>query len=326
MSESISVVIRCFNEEEHIGRLLTGLLKQSQPPSQIVVVDSGSTDATLAIAARFPVEIHRIDPQQFSFGRSLNNGCRAASGDLIAIASAHVYPLYDSWLALLAAPFADPSLALAYGRQVADKTTAYSERQILRHWFPERSDPDQQHPFCNNANAMVRRTVWEQFQYDESLTGLEDLAWANQALQSGYRIAYVAEAPVVHIHHQSWAQIVNRYRREAVAHRRIMHDQRMGRIEAIRLATTNIASDYVHAAREGELLRNLLAIPRFRAAQFRGTYSGFAQHGEVSAALRRHFFYPLGIGRSRAPAEPPPSSGREILYEEVPLPGVGRRQ
>jgi len=104
MSQSVSVVIRCFNEEEHIGRLLTGLLKQTRPPDQIVVVDSGSTDATLSIAAQFPVQIEHIAPDQFSFGRSLNIGCRAATGELIAIASAHVYPVYDSWLALLATP------------------------------------------------------------------------------------------------------------------------------------------------------------------------------------------------------------------------------
>jgi rhamnosyltransferase len=326
MSQSVSVVIRCFNEEEHIGRLLTGLLKQTRPPDQIVVVDSGSTDATLSIAAQFPVQIEHIAPDQFSFGRSLNIGCRAATGELIAIASAHVYPVYDSWLALLAQPFADESVALTYGRQMADKTTEYSERQILRRWFPEQSDPVQQHPFCNNANAMIRRAVWQELPYDESLTGLEDMAWANQALQRGHRIAYVAEAPIVHVHRQTWAEIVNRYRREAIAHRRIMHDQRMGRLEAVRLALANIASDYVHAARDGELVRNLLSIPRFRTAQFRGTYSGFAQHGEVSAALRRHFYYPLGIARKRAPAEAPKRAGNEIHYEELPASGAGRRR
>jgi glycosyltransferase involved in cell wall biosynthesis len=54
-----SVVIRSYNEEQHIGRLLIGLLQQTRRPDEIVLVDSGSTDATLAIASRFPVEIRR---------------------------------------------------------------------------------------------------------------------------------------------------------------------------------------------------------------------------------------------------------------------------
>ena len=69
-----SVMIRCLNEERHIGRLLTGICEQTPPPDQIVVVDSGSTDATLAIASRFPVESHDR-AERFSFGRSLNIGC-----------------------------------------------------------------------------------------------------------------------------------------------------------------------------------------------------------------------------------------------------------
>lgn len=318
MTLSVSVVIRCFNEEEHIGRLLSGLLMQGVQPERIIIVDSGSTDATLAIAARFPVEIHHIAPEIFSFGRSLNVGCRAATGELIAIASAHVYPLYDSWLAQLTAPFVDPAVAVSYGRQVGDETTHYSERQILRRWFPERSEPNQEHPFCNNANAAIRRSVWETLPYDEELTGLEDMAWAHQALQRGYRVAYVAEAPVVHVHRQSWSQIVNRYRREATAHLRIVHDQRMGRVEAVRLALTNVASDYIHAARDGVLLRNLFTIPWFRTAQFRGTYKGFAQRGDVSVVLRRRFYYPLELRHPRMPIREASDAGQPIHYDDMP--------
>jgi len=44
----------------------------------------------------------------------------------------------------------------------------------------------------------------------------------NAALKRGERIAYIAEAPVVHVHRESWSQLTNRYRREAIAHRRII--------------------------------------------------------------------------------------------------------
>jgi glycosyltransferase involved in cell wall biosynthesis len=310
-----SVVIRCFNEEQHIGRLLTGLVKQTRAPDQIVVVDSGSTDSTLSIASRFPVDIHSIDPQTFSFGRSLNVGCRAATGDLIAIVSAHVFPLYDSWLEELTAPFDNPAVALTYGRQEGDERTKYSERQIMARWFPPRSEGKQDHPFCNNANAAIRRSVWEAEPYDEELTGLEDMDWAKRALAKGYSISYVATAPVVHAHDETWNQLVNRYRREAIAHRRIYHEQRMGALEAARLTLVNIASDYYHAARDGALLANSFSIPAFRIAQFWGTYQGFAQRGSAPAALRRRFYYPHGF-RPR-PSGETPTHARRINYEET---------
>ncbi len=67
----VSIVIRCYNEEEHIGRLLSGIMQETLRDVEIILVDSGSTDATLATAARYPVRILSIEPEQVSFGRSL---------------------------------------------------------------------------------------------------------------------------------------------------------------------------------------------------------------------------------------------------------------
>ena len=299
MPDNLSIVIRCLNEEQGIGRLLSGIAAQTVKPDQVVLVDSGSTDGTLEIARRHEVEIHTIDPTEFSFGRSLNKGIAAARGDVVVFASAHVYPVYDTWLEHLTKPFEDSTVALAYGRQVGGPTTPYSESQIMATWFPADSNPRQEHPFANNANAAIRRTEWATIPYDEELTGLEDLDWASKALERGAGIAYVAEAPVVHLHDERFSQTLNRYLREAIAHRRIFNDPRMGRLEAARLFLANVANDYVHAVRDRKLFSNLASIPRFRLAQFLGTYQGFAQHGEVPTELRRRFYYPRGIARPK---------------------------
>ena len=102
---SCTVLIRCFNEEKFIGKLLTGIMKQTIKRVEIIIVDSGSTDATLSIAAQFPVKILPIKSKDFSFGRALNIGCRAASNEIIVFASAHVYPIYNDWLEKMINPF-----------------------------------------------------------------------------------------------------------------------------------------------------------------------------------------------------------------------------
>ena len=86
----VSVIIRCCNEEQHIGRLLSGILEQSLQDVEIILVDSGSTDATLAIASRYPVQICHIARAEFSFGRSPNVGCAAARGQFLVLASARL--------------------------------------------------------------------------------------------------------------------------------------------------------------------------------------------------------------------------------------------
>ena len=48
-----SLIVRAFNEEQHIGRLLEGVRRQTVQDVEIILVDSGSTDATAAIAAQY---------------------------------------------------------------------------------------------------------------------------------------------------------------------------------------------------------------------------------------------------------------------------------
>lgn len=316
MNVQPSIVIRCYNEEQHIGRLLSGILQQTVQDVEIIVVDSGSTDATVSIASRYPVKILTICPQDFSFGRSLNLGCEAANGDFIVIASAHVYPVCKDWLERLLAPFDDPDVALVYGKQRGNETTRYSEHQVFAKWFPEQSNLDQDHPFCNNANAAIRRSLWERLPYNEELTGLEDIDWAKRAMQLCYKIAYAAEAAVVHVHDETPGQIYNRYRREAIALKRILPQERFNLWDFVRLFPANVISDCYHAWHDGVLWRELREIITFRLMQFWGTYRGFTRRAPVSSQLKRTFYYPNHLSVATQEVESL-ASGRRIDYADL---------
>jgi glycosyltransferase involved in cell wall biosynthesis len=318
----ISVVIRCYNEEEHIGRLLGGLMEQTViDETEIIVVDSGSTDATVKIASQFPTNIVSIHPDEFSFGYALNVGCNEADGDVLVFASAHVYPVYEDWLERMAAPFEDPKVALVYGKQRGNHVTRYSEHQLFQQWFPDASDWDQDHPFCNNANAAIRRSIWKEVPYDGELTGLEDLDWAKRVQDRGYKIVYDADAEIVHVHDESPMDIMNRYRREAIALKHIFPQQQFSFYDFLRLFVGNVLSDYHHAWHDGKLLQNLADIPLFRLMQFWGTYHGYKHQGDVDRRLRRRFYYP---NRIDAPNDEPiqtENDGRtdqKIRYDQLP--------
>ena len=110
----------------------------------------------------------------------------------------------------MAEPFADPKTGLVYGKQRGNEVTRYSEHQIFAKWFPEESTRNQLHPFCNNANCAVRKSLWEEQAYDETLTGLEDLAWAKKMLEMEHRIAYQSGATIIHVHEETWKSVYNR--------------------------------------------------------------------------------------------------------------------
>lgn len=289
---AVSVVIRSYNEEKHIAKLLTGIRSQTLDDVEVILVDSGSTDHTVALAERGGARIVHIAKEEFSFGRALNRGCAAASGDILVFASAHVYPLRKDWLEHLVAPMADPQVALSYGRQVGNECTRFSEHQVFEAWFPAVSTRRQPHNFCNNANCAIRRQGWQERRYDEVLTGLEDLAWARLARQQGGHIAYVAEAAIAHVHEETWSRIRNRYRREAMALRQIEPSIRFGLVDFVGLTTSNIVSDLKAAARQRQLRQQWAEIALFRFNQFYGTWRGHAAPGAVDGALRERFYYP----------------------------------
>lgn len=311
---TVAIVIRAFNEEAHIGRLLTGIKQQTMIPDEVVLVDSGSTDATVAIAEAFGARIVRIDPGEFSFGRALNRGIAVTDADLIALASAHVYPIFDDWLERLLEPFGDDDVGLSFGRQTVPPDGRFSERRLLAQWFPMESRHERSNPFCNNANAALRRRLWTEQPYDEDLTGLEDLAWARAIIARGSSLSYVAEAPVIHVHDESFAQVINRYRREAIAHKVIYPEQTFDGGTAFRLGAANILRDAAAAGREGKLWSSLIEIVAFRTGQFYGTLQGFSQSGPITEALKRRFYYPP---TSTEPLAEQPPSGNAIDYESA---------
>jgi len=286
-----SIVIRAYNEEKHIGRLLEGIKHQTLKDVEIILVDSGSTDETISVAESFGARIVRIHPEDFTFGRSLNLGVCAATREFIVIASAHVYPVYPDWLESLLIPFEDESVALTYGKQRTPDSAKFSEGQIFYQWYPDVSQPKQATAFCNNANAAIRKSLWEKNPYDESLTGLEDLAWAKWAKEQGFAISYVAEAEIIHAHNETPRGIFNRYRREAMAFKHIHPEAHFNLYDFFRLITTNILSDLWHAARERVLWKNIASIFWFRYMQFRGTQMGYRDSSLVTPQLRETFYY-----------------------------------
>jgi len=289
---SCSIVIRAFNEEQHLEKLLLGLRQQTIVDPEIILVDSGSTDNTMNIANSYGVKVVQIDPQEFTFGRSLNLGISNTSGEIIVFASAHVYPVYPDWLEQLLLPFSDERIALTYGKQRGDANSKFSEHRVFAQWFPDSPHPIQSHPFCNNANAAIRKQLWEAYPYDETLPGLEDLDWANRIRLNGYQVKYVPEAEIIHVHNETPRGIFHRYQREGMAFKHIFPQETFSLMDFLRLSFTNIFHDLEIATAQKVLGRSWRSIIWFRLAQFWGTFQGYSNSGPLTWQLRQRFYYP----------------------------------
>ena len=121
--------------------------------------------------------------------------------------------------------------------------------------------------------------------------------WANWALEQNYDIIYVPEAEVIHVHNETPTGVYNRYRREAMAFKRIFPEEHFSFWDFARLTSRNITSDLWHAAQDRMLLHNITSIFWFRWMQFRGTYRGYREAGPLTWNLRKTFYYPGGTNR-----------------------------
>lgn len=289
----VSIIIRTFNEEKYIGRLLKNISSQDVDFNyEIIIVDSGSTDLTLEIVNDFDIKLIKIDPEDFTFGYSLNQGVKEAKGDLCYIISAHCFPIDQNWLQSMSSLFKDEKVALVYGKQIGDEKTRYSEHQIFAKWFPSITITDSKIAFCNNANSAIRRSVWESYQFNESLTGLEDLDWARYVMDRGYKVAYQPEACVYHIHEETWAQIYQRYYREGLAYKDIYKNEMFSFLDFVKFFIFNWGGDYIHAFKDRVFLKNMFGIPLFRFCQFFGYYRAHKYKVPISKPMQYRVFYP----------------------------------
>ena len=202
-----------------------------------------------------------------------------------------MYALNQNWLRDLVAPFEDEQIGLSYGGQTGDHRSNFAELQLLARWFPEVGTRDQDNSFCNNANCAIRRSLWESFGYDESLPGLEDMAFAREIRNAGHRIAYVPEAKIAHVHEEGIRQTFNRYRREALAYQTIFGSQTMSLGQSIGLAGESIMKDF-RAAIGDERLGDVPSAVGFRLAQFAGAFVGYRNDPTESRQIVRRMYYP----------------------------------
>jgi len=291
---NISIIIRTLNEADNIDALLCNIKTQDVNglSYEVVLVDSGSTDATVSIAKRHGCHIHHISREEFSFGRSLNIGCEGSNGDILVFISGHCLPTDEYWLYNLCKPIIIDNAQYSYGRQLGNSKSYYSECQIFSKYFPNQRIHQNVEFYCNNANSAVSRIVWEKYRFNESLTGLEDMDLAKKLVRDGGKVTYVSESTVFHLHNETMHQVKHRFEREAIALKVIMPQVHIRFNDMLRYIISSIIMDCSCAFTEGLLIKKFIQIIQYRMNQYIGSYKGNNDNRELSHLDKEKYFYP----------------------------------
>jgi len=196
----ISVIVTVLNEGASIRRLLDSLAAQTRAPDEVVVVDGGSTDDTVAILqtyadqGRLPLRV-LVEPGA-NISRGRNVAIAAASGDIIASTDAGVR-LSPDWLAELVAPFEseNPPQVVA-GFFLPDPHTVF-EMAMGATVLPTLSDINPEHFLPSSRSVAFTRTAWEAGGgYPEWLDYCEDLIFDFRLRRLFHPFAFAPRAVV----------------------------------------------------------------------------------------------------------------------------------
>lgn len=201
-----SIIVPTRDMESSIRSLLDAIFAQQYEPGFDVLVMDSSDDKTPEIAGEFPVKIVRVEPEDYNYGRTRNEGAALTTGDLLVFISADIEITDPKWLSKLAKSFSDPTVAGVYGRQIPFEDAAPMDEFFINYAYPSEGavmsfdggkvkTPNMM--IFSNVNSAVRRSVWEQIKIPEMLKS-EDCEWAKRVLLAGYKIVYDAEAAVRH--------------------------------------------------------------------------------------------------------------------------------
>ena len=218
----ISVIIPTLNAAETIKKILPALADQDQPAGEVIIIDSGSKDHTPGLAESLKARVLRIEPDTFDHGKTRNLGARKSRGNILIFMTQDALPVDGSLITNLVKPLLeDPTVALAYARQLAAPGATLSEQYLRLANYPPDSITKSQEDLprlgintyqCSNVCAAYRRSTFETLGgFPYPVVCNEDMLFSARAIRAGYKVIYSAEAKVQHTHHLRCKELFKRY-------------------------------------------------------------------------------------------------------------------
>lgn len=306
----VSVVIPVKDGERYLEELLDALAREGV--DEVLAIDSGSRDRSVAILRAAGVELLQIAPGEFGHGRTRNLGAERATGELICFLTQDATPV-EGWLAAYREAFARDSrpgadggpagdaterVGAAYGPHLPRAGTSPMIARELEEFFASfsatgaavaqrRGDPT----FLSNVNACYARAAWEEVRFRD-VPYSEDQAFGADMLAAGWAKVYHPGAAVLHAHDYGALEFMRRYFDEYRGLRQSTgHVEAFSPLPAARHVAAQVAADRRWMTERGELSISARARWTARSAVHhsgRRVFSALGSRAErVPAPLRR---------------------------------------
>ena len=189
----VSLIATVKDAGDHITEFLGAVRSQTRAPDEVVIVDGGSTDGTLAIL-RSAEGVTLIEEPGANISRGRNLAVAAAAHDVIAVSDADCVP-EPTWLERLLAPM-ERGAAVSMGAYVA-RTDGFFEVCASAVAVPDPSELRAETFMPSSRSVAFRRDVFlEAGGYPEWLDRGEDMYLDLRWREAGVRMGLASDAVV----------------------------------------------------------------------------------------------------------------------------------
>jgi rhamnosyltransferase len=210
------VALRSFNDAWIIRRTLEALKTQSVE-HKLLILDNASSDGTAEIGREYADLFVNVPSGSYVPGKVLNQAMELTEGDFVVFLNSDCPPQDAHCLERLIRPFDDVQVAATFGCQMPhadcypifarDTDDTFGDGSRQKYW---------KHCFSMAISA-VRRSDWEARPFREDIQYSEDIEFTWAQVQRGQKVAYAADARVLHSHNYSIAQYAKRQAGEGKA-------------------------------------------------------------------------------------------------------------
>lgn len=198
LGESISVVIPCYNYGKYVGEAIDSVLAQTLKPTEIIVIDDGSTDDSLNIIEKYKDQVTVISQKNSGIIITKNLGLETAVGDWIVYLDADdkIEPEFLSALYRSARGF-NADVAYSGMRFIGHEKGVFESRPFSRRSLRKGN-------YINNSSLMRREAVVSIGGYKEAMSfGYEDWELYIALAQANCRFRYVPEPLLNYRRHEA---------------------------------------------------------------------------------------------------------------------------
>ncbi|MCU1513349.1 MAG: glycosyltransferase family 2 protein [Microbacteriaceae bacterium] len=296
----VTVIIPTLNGEKYLERVFAAIATQQFDGTvEVLVIDSGSTDRTIEIVEAHPdVRLHQIPNSEFGHGRTRNLAARLAEGTNLAYLTQDAIPFDSHWLSELLAPL-DPAgldAVAVLGKQVPRPDCVPLLKYEIDGIFARFGDVTTltTDTFYSDVNSATRRQFLLEVIPYQDLRYSEDMAYATDIVQAGYRLAWSPGGAVEHSNDLELGEYSKRIFDETMSMRRLGHAPiRFNRWRQVLHTGYGILRDSSRIIRDGDYgfgrkLYWLAVNPLFQVAKWQGYYRGSRTALDDHATINAH--------------------------------------